>query len=275
MARPSANVDLEFSARAMGRSLPPGFRPSWLIHAATCSIANRKSAIQKLIHPSAVLRSEDWQFFHHELGLADRANHVCPSRGVPFLRHALAGVAAPALDVSTAREGTAIDLFQIVFVQPGFTSAIDVVAVIEHETSAVRMPEKFEIDDLHLVPRLSIVDIIDDLVSGTKPNQIDIKFVANRTNQADQILVLLLCAVHVTLLVNKPRDLRIRPDLLTQLFGAQTRRPHKVRPPMIVRNSLVFFPLIHRWPTNQEYVFTPGRRRGLQTERDHRQTACE
>jgi hypothetical protein len=33
--------------------------------------------------------------------------------------------------------------------------------------------------------------------------------------------------------------------------------------------------LIHRRPTNQEYVFTPDRRRGPQTKRDHRQTAYE
>ena len=48
---------------------------------------------------------------------------------------------------------------------------------------------------------------------GTKPNEIDIKFVANRTNQADQILVLLLGAVLIALLVNKPGNLRIRPEL--------------------------------------------------------------
>src|SRR5882724_3403780 len=148
-------------------SLPPGFRPSWLIHAATCSIANRKSAIQKLIHPSAVLRSEDWQFFHHELGLADRANHARPGRGVPFFRHFLAGMATPALHIGVARESAPIDFGQVAIVQPRFTSTVDVVAVIEHETSPVRMPEIFKIDDLHLVPRLSIVDIIDDLVSGT------------------------------------------------------------------------------------------------------------
>jgi hypothetical protein len=42
-------------------------------------------------------------------------------------------------------------------VKPGFAGAIDVIAVIEHETSAVRMPEVFEIHNLHLVARLAII----------------------------------------------------------------------------------------------------------------------
>jgi hypothetical protein len=112
-------------------------------------------------------------------------------------------------------------------------------------------------------------------VSGTKPNQIDIKFVANRTDKTDQILVLLFGAVLIALPVNEPGDLRVRSDLAAYLLSAQTGRAHKVRPPVIVRDSLVFFPLIHRRPTNQHYVFTPGRRRGAQTDRDHRQTANE
>ena len=147
-------------------------------------MSNWKSQIgnRKLVDPPAVLRNEDRQFFHHELGLADGANHMCPGRGVPFLGHALAGVAAPALDVSAACEGTATDFGQLVFVQPGFTRAVDVVAVIEHETRAIRVPEKFETHDLHLISRLAVVQIVNDLLARAKPNEIDIKLVANRTN---------------------------------------------------------------------------------------------
>src|ERR1051325_7275645 len=90
------------------------------------------------INPSSPFRNEDRQFFHHELGLAKGPNHMRSSRGVPFFRHALAGVAAPALGVSATGEGMAIDLLQIILVQPRFTRAVDVVAVIEHETRAVR-----------------------------------------------------------------------------------------------------------------------------------------
>src|ERR687889_549861 len=98
---------------------------------------------------------------------------------------------APALDVSASRKGTAIDLFQIVFVQPRFARAVDVVAVIEHETRPVRVPEKFEIHNLYLISRLPVVQIVDDLLARAEPNQIDIKFVADRANETDQILMLL------------------------------------------------------------------------------------
>ena len=104
----------------------------------------------------------------------------------------------------------AIDFRQIAVVKPGFTGAIDVVAVIEHETSAVRVAEILEIGDLHLVSRLAIINVIDDLLAWPKPDQIDIKFVANRVNETDQILVLLFRAVFIALTVNEPRDLRIR-----------------------------------------------------------------
>src|SRR2546421_730320 len=83
---------------------------------------------------------------------------------------------------------SAIDLFQIVFMQPGFTSAIDVIAVIEHETRAVRMPEIFEIHDFHLISRLPFVQIVDDLVARAKPDEIYIEFVADRTNETYQVL---------------------------------------------------------------------------------------
>src|ERR1700745_2558525 len=123
-------------------------------------------------------------------------------------------MATPTLAISVARESTPIDFDQIARVQPQFTRTVDVVAVIKHETSPVGMAEIFEVHDLQLVSWLSAVDVIDDLVAGTKPNQIDIKFVANRINQADQILVLLLGAVLIALLVNEPGDLGIRPDLV-------------------------------------------------------------
>ena len=105
------------------------------------------------------------------------------------------------------------------------------------------MPEIFEIHDLHLVSRLSVVHIIDDLVARAKPDEIDVKFVANRVNETDQILVLLFGAVLVSLPVNEPGDLRIRPELGAQLLGAQTSGAHKVRPPMIVRVQPCIFPI--------------------------------
>ena len=102
---------------------------------------------RKLIHPPAIIRSEDRQFFHHKLGLSNCSDHTDPCGGVPFFRHFLAGVAAPALNVRMAVEDPPIDFGQVVIVQPGFTSAFDVVAVIEHETGAIRVPEIFKPSD--------------------------------------------------------------------------------------------------------------------------------
>ena len=161
-------------------------------------------------HPSAALRDENRQFFHHELSLTECANHARAGSGIPLFRHLFARMTTPALAISMLRECVAIDFRQIAVVQPGFTGAIDVVAVIEHETSAVRVAEIFEIHDLHPVSRLAIINVIDDLLARAKPDQIDIKFVANRVNETDQVLVLLFCAVLIALTVNEPRDLRIR-----------------------------------------------------------------
>src|ERR1044071_5700326 len=87
------------------------------------------------------------------------------------------------------------------------------------------MTEIFEVHDLHLIPRLSVVDVIDDLMSGTEPNQIDIKFISNGINEADQILILLFGAIHIALLVNEPGDLRLRSGLFAYLLRAQAGRP--------------------------------------------------
>src|ERR1051325_1559161 len=72
---------------------------------------------KKSVHPFAVLRSENRQFFHHELRFADSAGHVNAGRVVEFFRHAFAGVTPPAFGMRTARENASIDLGQLVFVQ--------------------------------------------------------------------------------------------------------------------------------------------------------------
>jgi len=100
---------------------------------------NRQPKIgnRKLIHPLAALGNEDRQFLHHELRFADCADHVGASGAVPFLGHALAGMTTPTLDVGATREIPPVNLGQLAFVQPRFAGAIDVAAVIEHETSSV------------------------------------------------------------------------------------------------------------------------------------------
>ena len=111
---------------------------------------NRQSKIgnRKLINPLAAIGNEDRQLFHHELCFANGADHMRAGSGIPFFRHLFAGVTAPALDVSAARENTAIEFDQVAVVQPRFTSTIDVVAVIEHETRAIGMTEVLKTNNL-------------------------------------------------------------------------------------------------------------------------------
>ena len=65
-----------------------------------------------------------------------------------------------------------IDFGQIVFVQPRFRRAVEVVAIIEHETGLVRMPEIFEPGDLHLIARLAVVQIINDILAAAKQTRL-------------------------------------------------------------------------------------------------------
>src|SRR5438067_1937330 len=109
-----------------------------------------RSAIRnpQSVSPLAVRRTEDRQFFHHKLGFSDRADHVSAGGGIPFLRHAFAGVATPALNVGGPGKHPSINLLQLVFVQPRLAGAIDHVAVVEHKAGLIGMAEIFETADL-------------------------------------------------------------------------------------------------------------------------------
>src|SRR6266699_4699471 len=134
---------------------------------------------RKLINPLAVFGNENRQFFHHELGFPKRADHVRASRAIPFLRHALAGMAAPTFAVGITREIAPPDLAQLVLVQPRFTCAVDVIAIIEHETGPIRVSEIFKIGNFHLISRLAAVLVIDYIRARAKPNETEIKFFAH------------------------------------------------------------------------------------------------
>src|SRR5437762_6585931 len=121
------------------------------------AMLNPKSEIRNLIDPLVALRNEDGQLFHHVLSLSDCADHAHTRSGEPFLRHFLTGMTAPALRVGMASKNVPIDFRKLAIMQPRFTSAINVVAVIEHETCPVGVAEIFKADDLHLVSRLAVV----------------------------------------------------------------------------------------------------------------------
>src|SRR4029077_15770497 len=124
------------------------------------------------IDPLPGFGSEDRQLFHHELRFPDCADHVRAGGAIPVLRHALAGMAAPALYVSAVRKIAPAYPAQLVLVQPRFARAVDHVAVVEHETGAIRVPEIFKAGNLHLVSWLALVQVVDHVRPGIKPNKI-------------------------------------------------------------------------------------------------------
>src|SRR4030095_12394489 len=109
------------------------------------------------INPLVRRRNEHRQFFHHVLRLSDGADHTDACGGVPFFRHFSPGMAAPALGVGAAGENVTVDLRQLAIMQPRLAGALDVIAVIEHETRPVRVSEIFKANDLHLISRLAVV----------------------------------------------------------------------------------------------------------------------
>src|SRR5947207_2296221 len=84
--------------------------------------------------------------------------------------HFFAGVAAPAVDVSVAREDRAPKLTQLGFVQERFRRAVYVAAVIEHKAGFVRVTKKFKPRHLLTFAVTSGVQIIDNVVAVLKPN---------------------------------------------------------------------------------------------------------
>ena len=116
---------------------------------------------------------------------------MCAGRAIPLLGHALAGMAAPTPDVGPVRESAPIEFAQLILVQPRFRCAVEHVAVIEHETGPIRVSEIFKAGNLHPIPRLAVVQIINHLRASMKPNEIEIEFFAHRIDQAGQILVFL------------------------------------------------------------------------------------
>src|SRR5262249_29959307 len=101
------------------------------------AILNPNSEFRNLVDPLAPVGNEDWQFFHHELRFTEGADHSHARSSVPFFRHFFTGMTAPAFGIGVTSENMAINLSRIVFMQPGFTSAVDIVAVIEHEARSV------------------------------------------------------------------------------------------------------------------------------------------
>src|SRR6266487_5342703 len=114
------------------------------------------------------------------------------------------------------------------------------------------MAEVFETPNLHPIPRLPRVQVIDDFGAAVKINQVQIVFVAHRIDEADQVLVLLLGAIQITLLVYEPGNLGVRSELTAQLLCPYSRGANKVRPPRIWRINFIVLPLIKGRPADDD-----------------------
>ena len=75
--------------------------------------------------------------------------------------------------------------------------------------------------------------------------------------RTEQILFFLRRAIHITLAINEPGNLRIR-ILRANLFGPNAPRPDEIGPPMVVRLLFVFFPDHQRRATDKQDVFARG-----------------
>src|ERR1051326_7001765 len=119
------------------------------------------------------------------------------------------------------------------------------------------MPEIFKPENLYFSSRslVAIIDVVDYLVAGIEPNQIQIVFVAHRPDVTEQVLVLLLGAIEIALFVNEPGNGLIGTKLGPELFGPETGGMDKVRPPMIMRVGFVLFPLFQRRAADEDDPF--------------------
>ena len=71
------------------------------------------------------------------VGGADRPDHALARRFPPEGTHAFTGVAAPALDEGMGGKNPAVDLLKLGFMQACLGTAVDLVAIVEHETGTV------------------------------------------------------------------------------------------------------------------------------------------
>ena len=179
------------------------------------------------------------------VGLADGADHGDAGGAFPFLRHALAGVAAPAFDQSLRGEDAAVDAAEFVFVQPRLRGAVDLVAVIEHESRFVAVQEPVEAGDFDRIAGLSGVEVVDHGIRRAEPNEFDPVFRCDTGNPTGEGTFILTETPLVARTVDQPSDARVGigcADLLETRHG----RADKIAPPAVMRRVLEFLPLVKR-----------------------------
>lgn len=190
------------------------------------------------------------------VGLAHGSDHSFAGGGLPFCAHALAGVAAPAFDERTCGENSSADFLQIVFMEPNLGGAVDFVAVVEEETSPVGVTVEIKAGNFDLIARLTVVQIIDQLIGLIEEDQIDAVFVPDADDIADEVgMIFPVGPTDVAGLVNQPGDAGLRAMFLLELLDADASGTNKISPPLVVRLTFEFFPFDEGWPTAHDDIF--------------------
>src|SRR5260370_4622589 len=116
------------------------------------------------------------------VGIVDLAycsDHRNTSRSAEFLAHAFAGVASPALHVSTGGKYAAVQLCQLVLMQPRFRAAAHLIRIIKHEGVLIRMTEILEIRYAYLLSRLPRIETSNHILPIFEWDQVQSIGVAN------------------------------------------------------------------------------------------------
>ena len=157
-----------------------------------------------------------------------------------------------------------MDAGELVFVQPALGPAIDLIAVIKHPAGSIGVSVVFKIGNLHAIPWLASIQILDQLTPLIEPQKFNSVFVANGNDVRDEILFVLPGSpAQVAGLVNEPGDFRPWARLRLNFLNTHTSRADKIAPPAIMRLGLEFLPLVKGWPTTHEdkFAFHLGLRR--------------
>ncbi len=190
------------------------------------------------------------------VGRSDGADHALTSGPAPKGTHAFAGVASPTLDKRTGGKVESVDLSQFRLVKPDLGTAVDLVAVIKHEAALVRVTEVFEIRDLHACTWLSSVQIVDQLFLCAEEDKGGLEFLLDGPQVGEEIPFFLSCAAtNVGGLVDKPSDHGVRTVLGSKLLQTNAGSMDKIRPPVIMRDFLEFFPLDQRGAARDHDIF--------------------
>jgi len=190
------------------------------------------------------------------VGAADGADHLLAGSLAPEGAHALAGMASPALDEGVGGEVSAVDLTQFSLVKPGLGTAVDFVAIIEHETGTVGVTKVFKIGNLDAVTRLPGIQVIQELLFGVKENKVELEFLLHALDFLKQVLFFLtLPTADIAGSVNKPGDEGVVAVGLPQFLKSYSRGMDEVCPPMIVGDTLELLPLDQRRTSGDDDVF--------------------